>query len=114
VLLLFLQYLLIFLGCLAESFTSNTGIVINAGTLQSRGPAMVLRFSLSFVTIAFAFTLLSWGQAEPHPIWIRNPYDPVELPLHLLWHGLFGAMVALPTCRLRFIVTRACLQTLKG
>jgi hypothetical protein len=64
---------------------------------------MILRFSFSTVTIALAFTLLSWGQAEPHPFWIHNPYDPVELPLHLLWHGLFGAMVALPTCRLRFI-----------
>jgi hypothetical protein len=65
--------------------------------------AVVLRFSLACVAVSLLFTLLSWGQAEPHPFWVRHQYDPVELPLHLLKHGLLGAIISLPTRRLSFI-----------
>ena len=58
---------------------------------------MLLRFISFYALLAFLFTLLSWGHAEPQG---RLPNASTELAVHLLLHLALGVAAALPSRRL--------------
>lgn len=68
---------------------------------------MVLRFSVVLIIFSLAFTLLSWGKSEPHPIWSQGESDLTGLIFHLIRHGLVGGVIALPTRRPNIILASA-------